>query len=219
MTTVVVVDDHPVFRTAIASLLEANGYEVVGQAAGAAEAIELVRRIRPALVLMDVGLPDGSGVAATETILAENPDARVVVLTMFDDDGWVRAALRAGASGYVVKDAGHAEIVAAVRVAEHGALVLGSGVTGSRTSGLSFSEPSVDPFGLTRRERQVLDLLVRGLANHQIATRLGLATKTVSNNVSVILDKLGVADRVEAAALVRELVDPQARVDTRGEHG
>ena len=121
MTTVVVVDDHPVFRSGIAALLEVNGYEVVGEAAGAAEAVELVRRLRPAIVLMDLGLPDGSGVAATERIVAEHPEVRVVVVTMFDDDGSVRAALSAGAAGYVVKDAGHAEIVAAVRAAELGA--------------------------------------------------------------------------------------------------
>lgn len=204
MTTILVVDDHPVFRSGVAALLGANGYEVVGEAAGTAEAIELVRRLRPAIVLMDLGLPDGSGVTATERIVAEHPEVRVVVVTMFDDDGSVRAALRAGASGYVVKDAGHAEIVAAVRAAELGAVVLGSGVARSTTSMVTFAEPAADPFGLTRREGQVLDLVVRGLANRQIAERLGLSGKTVSNIVSAILAKMGVHDRVEAAALARE---------------
>jgi len=205
MTTVVVVDDHPVFRSGVAALLEVNGYQVVGEAAGAAEAVELVRRLRPAIVLMDLGLPDGSGVTATERIVAEHPEVRVVVVTMFDDDGSVRAALRAGAAGYVVKDAGHAEIVAAVRAAELGAVVLGSGVAASGASA-AFAEPAADPFGLTRRERQVLDLVVRGLTNGQIAERLGLSGKTVSNMVSTILGKMGVNDRVEAAALARELL-------------
>lgn len=213
MTTVLVVDDHPVFRTAVAGLLAANGYEVVGEAAGAAEAIELVRRLRPTVVLMDLGLPDGSGVAATERIVSEHPAVRVVVLTMFDDDGSVLAALRAGAAAYVVKDAGHTEIVAAVRAAEAGATVLGSSVAGSAVPSLAFTEPAADPFGLTRRETQVLDLIVRGLSNRQIAERLGISGKTVSNNVSAILSKLGVQDRVEAAGLVRGLLEPP--IDSR----
>ena len=212
MTTVVVVDDHPVFRSGVTALLEVNGHQVVGEAAGAAEAVELVRRLRPAIVLMDLGLPDGSGVTATERIVAEHPEVRVVVVTMFDDDGSVRAALRAGAAGYVVKDAGHAEIVAAVRAAELGAVVLGSGVAASGASA-AFAEPAADPFGLTRRERQVLDLVVRGLTNGQIAERLGLSGKSVSNMVSTILGKMGVNDRVEAAALARELLRPPRAAD------
>jgi DNA-binding NarL/FixJ family response regulator len=212
MTTVVVVDDHPVFRSGVAALLEVSGYQVVGEAAGAAEAVELVRRLRPAIVLMDLGLPDGSGVTATERIVAEHPEVRVVVVTMFDDDGSVRAALRAGAAGYVVKDAGHAEIVAAVRAAELGAVVLGSGVAASGASA-TFAEPAADPFGLTRRERQVLDLVVRGLTNRQIAERLGLSGKSISNVVSTILGKMGVNDRVEAATLARESLRPPRAAD------
>jgi len=123
------------------------------------------------------------------------------------------AALRAGAAGYVVKDAGHAEIVAAVRAAELGAVVLGSGVAASGASAATFAEPAADPFGLTRRERQVLDLVVRGLTNGQIAERLGLSGKSVSNMVSTILGKMGVNDRVEAAALARELLRPPRAVD------
>ena len=136
--------------------------------------------------------------------MAEHPEVRVVVVTMFDDDGSVRAALNAGAAGYVVKDAGHAEIVAAVRAAELGALMLGSGVAAAGTFAVTFAEPVMDPFGLTRRERQVLDLVVRGLTNGQIAERLGISGKTISNIVSVLLAKMGVHDRVEAAALARE---------------
>jgi DNA-binding NarL/FixJ family response regulator len=213
LTRVVVVDDHPVFRSGIAALLEVSGYDVVGEAAGAAEAVELVRRLRPAIVLMDLGLPDGSGVTATERIVAEHPEVRVVVVTMFDDDGSVRAALAAGAAGYVVKDAGHAEIVAAVRAAELGAIVLGSGVSSGGARAVTFAEPVVDAFGLTRRELQVVDLVVRGLTNGQIAERLGLSGKTVSNIVSTILGKMGVHDRVEAAALAREVLRTGAPPD------
>ena len=208
MTTVLVVDDHPVYRSAIAELLEAHGYDVVGRAAAAAEAVALARRLRPAIVLMDLGLPDGSGVTATERIVGELPEVRIVVLTMYDDQGSVRSALRAGAAGYVVKDAGHAEIVAAVRAAEFGAFVLGSGIEGSKPLTLTFADAPADPFGLTKRERQVLDLIVRGLSNPQIAERLGLSAKTVSNNVSAIIGKTGSRDRVEAAARARDAIEP-----------
>ena len=204
MTTVVVVDDHPVFRSGVAALLEANGYEVVGEAAGAAEAIELVRRLRPAIVLMDLGLPDGSGVTATERIVAEHPEVRVVVVTMFDDDGSVRAALNAGAAGYVVKDAGHAEIVAAVRAAELGAVVLGSGVARGRDLGGHICGAGGGPFRAD--SPRTSGSRPRRPRAHQRPDRraAGLSGKTVSNIVSAILAKMGVHDRVEAAALARE---------------
>ena len=206
MTRVVVVDDHPVFRSGIAALLEVSGYEVVGEAAGAAEAVELVRRLRPAIVLMDLGLPDGSGVTATERIVAEHPEVRVVVVTMFDDDGSVRAALGCGCSR--LRRQGRRPRRDRRRRASRRAGRCGAGVRSRlrRASGTTFAEPVVDPFGLTRRERQVLDLVVRGLTNGQIAERLGLSGKTVSNIVSTILGKMGVHDRVEAAALAREVL-------------
>lgn len=218
MTRVLVVDDHPVFRHGIASLLAVSGFEVVAEAAGAHEAVELADRLHPEVVIMDLGLPDGSGVTATERIVAMHPDIRVVVVTLFDDDGTVRAALHAGAAGYVVKDASHDEILSAVRAAELGAIVLGSGVRATVMEGIRLDAVG-DGFGLSRRERQVAELLEKGLTNRQIAERLGLAGKTVSNLVSSVLAKLGAGDRLAAAAVLRatsndESIDEARRTST-----
>ncbi|MBD3943741.1 response regulator transcription factor [Microbacterium sp. NEAU-LLC] len=204
MTRVMVVDDHPVYRQGIAALLAASGYDVVAQAGSAAESVEWMRRTKPDAVLMDLGLPDGSGVDATARIVGERPQTRVVVVTMFDDDGSVRRALAAGAAGYVVKDAAPSEILAALAAALEGATVLGSGVARVADAGLR-SEPTRDPYGLTPRERDVLSLVARGLTNRQTAERLGIAGKTVANVVSVLLAKCGVADRIELAAIGRSL--------------
>jgi DNA-binding NarL/FixJ family response regulator len=206
MTTVLIVDDHPVYRRGLAALLSASGLQIVGEAAASAEAIDMVTRLSPDVVLMDIGLPDGSGVATTEWIRAAHPDVRVVVVTMFDDDGSVRAALRAGACGYVVKDAAPSEIVAAVRAAEMGATLLGSGVTPPVDQPAVHSSPLAE-FGLTPRERQLVDLLAKGLPNSVIAERMGLSAKTVANYLSMVLVKLGAADRAEAIIIIRRQRD------------
>ncbi len=201
MNRLVVVDDHPVFRHGLVALFEANGFSVVGEAAGAAEAFAVVDRERPDVVLLDLGLPDGNGVDVCAKLGGLHPAVRVVVVTMYDDDGSVREALAAGAAGYVVKDAPPAQMLAAVQAAEAGAVVFSSGVApeaGFRPAARD------DPFGLTPREHDVLDLLVWGLSNPQIAARLGVSGKTVSNVVSVILTKIGATDRAEAAQIARE---------------
>ena len=201
--TMVVVDDHPVFRRGIAQLFEAAGYTVVGEAASAAEAVALTRTTRPDVVLMDLGLPDDSGVVATARLVGERPETRVVVVTMFDDDGSVRQALAAGATGYVVKDASHSEILAAVAATVQGSIVLSSKVAGAAGRFNAHRPPTDDPFGPTPREADVLDLVVRGLTNSQIAERLGLSGKTVANNVSMLLAKCNAVDRVQLAAVAR----------------
>jgi len=202
---VLVIDDHPVYRRGMASLLEASGYLVVGEGASAAEAVELAQRLTPDVVLMDLGLPDASGIDATGRITGTDPKVRVVVVTMHDDEGSVRRALAAGAAGYVVKDAPPAELIAAIEAARQGAVVLGSGVA-SRAGG-ALPEPTVDPWALTPRERDIAGLVERGLTNGQIALRLGLSGKTVSNNVSTILTKCDAADRVELAGILRAARD------------
>lgn len=204
MTRVMVVDDHPVYRRGIAALLEASGYDVVAEAGSAAEAVAWARRVAPEAVMMDLGLPDGSGIDATARIVGERPATRVVVVTMFDDEGAVRRALAAGAAGYVVKDAAPSEILAALAAALEGATVLGSGVARIADAGLR-TGPVADPFALTPRERDVLALVARGLTNRQTAERLGIAGKTVANVVSVLLAKCGAADRVELAAIARSI--------------
>jgi DNA-binding NarL/FixJ family response regulator len=206
MTRVMVVDDHPVYRRGIAALLEASGYSVVAEAASAAEALEWARRATPDAVVMDLGLPDGSGIDATAHIMGERPETRILVVTMFDDDGSVRRALAAGAAGYVVKDAAPSEILAALAAALEGATVLGSGVARVADAGLRVAR-ALDPYGLTPRERDVLALVARGLTNPQVGERLGIAGKTVANVVSVLLAKCGAGDRIELAALART-IDP-----------
>jgi len=202
---VLVIDDHPVYRRGMASLLEASGCLVVGEGASAAEAAELARRLAPDVILMDLGLPDGSGVDATGRITGSDPAVRVVVVTMHDDEGSVRRALAAGAAGYVVKDAPPAELIAAIEAARQGAVVLGSGIA-SRVGG-ALPQRTADPWALTPRERDIAGLVERGLTNGQIALRLGLSGKTVSNNVSTILTKCGATDRVELAGILRAARD------------
>lgn len=204
MTRVVVVDDHPVFRKGLVALLRASELEVVGEAGNGAEAVQVVAETDPDVVLMDVSMPELDGIRATERLTAEHPQVRVVVITTFDDADTVRRALAAGACGYVTKQAGPEQILAAIAAAESGAMLLGAGVP--RTLGGADPLPSALPM-LTPRERAIADLVGRGLSNPVIAERLFLSTKTVANYVSLVIVKLGVADRAELARLVRAARD------------
>lgn len=199
MSGVVVVDDHPVFRKGLIALLRASGFQVVGEAADGLEAIDVVRAERPELVLMDLGLPGLDGIGATERIVAELPQTCIVVITLYDDEQSVSAALAAGASGYVLKQASPEEILAAVRAALAGALWVGTGAARPH-----FVERTVPPdVGLTPREVAIAELMSSGLTNPAIAERLGLSSKTVANYVSIVMLKLGASDRREAAQIVR----------------
>lgn len=205
---VLLVDDHPVFRSGLAVLLEVAGMEVVGETASGAESVDLAARTEPDVVVMDVGLPDLDGTVATERVLAASPRTHVLMVTMYDDDDALGRSLRAGAHGYVLKDAPAREVVAAVELVASGAVVMGSGLAGRMgrvvAGGLhraTAAEGSDFP-ELSDRERQVLGLLAKGLPNAAIAERLGLSSKTVANYVSAVLTRLGVPDRGAAAALV-----------------
>ena len=202
----VVVDDHPVFRMGMSALLSSiDGLEVVGEAHDLASAVETVLTSEPDVVLMDLNLGDESGVAATREIVARRPEIGVLVVTMLDDDDNVLAALRAGARGYLLKGAGPTEIERAVRSVAAGELLLAPGVVeralphlaGARATGKAFPQ-------LTDREHDVLELVAEGLDNLHIARRLGLTDKTVRNNLSNVLNKLGVADRGAAVARARD---------------
>lgn len=203
MTTVLIVDDHPVFRRGLAALLRASGIDVVGEAANAEEAVSRAAELAPDVVLMDLGLPDRHGLDATRRILDARPDARIVVVTMFDDDDTVATALAVGAIGYVVKDSAPEQIVTAVRAAELGASLLSAGL---QRPALAPRAPHdlADQAGLTRREAAVLGLLAEGLSNTAIAQRLSLSNKTIANYVSTVLVKLGARDRRDAERMVRE---------------
>ena len=205
MTRVILVDDHPVFRNGLRALLEASGIDVVGEAATGADAVEIAMELSPDVVLMDLGLPDMSGVQAIAQIVTARPATRVLVVSLYQDDGSLDAALRAGARGYVVKDAPAEEVVAAVQAVASGSAVIGASLAGRLTDlvqGRDGRLPQEAFPSLTTRERQILALVAKGLTNSAIAERLGLSGKTVANYVSVVLAKIDATDRNDAARKV-----------------
>ena len=192
---VLVVDDHPLFRDGVVTALtDADDLEVVGEAQDVASAIAAAGELGPDVVLMDLNLPDGSGIDAVRALAASHPDVRVLVMTMSTDDDAVVAAMRAGARGYVVKGASRRDLVFSPVVADR--------LAGYFT-GLA-AVPGREAFPqLTDREREVLELLARGLDNRGIARALCLSDKTVRNHVSNTLAKLDVASRSEAVLRAR----------------
>jgi DNA-binding NarL/FixJ family response regulator len=197
---VLVVDDHPIVRQGLRSFLSSRtGIEVVGEAGDAEEGLAEASRLLPDVVLMDLVMPGGGAVEAIAAIRGLSPAPRLVVLTSFSSDDQVLPAVRAGASGYVMKDAPPAEVEAAVRAVHRGGVVLApqaaSTVMGEVARG--HAAPGADE--LTRRERDVLGLLARGLSNRELAEALFVSEKTVKTHVSSILSKLGLADRTQAA--------------------
>ena len=205
--TVVVVDDHPVFRIGMVALLgEIAGLRVVGEAATQEAAVEVVLAQRPDVVVMDLDLGHGSGIAATREILQQAPDTGVLVVTMFGDDDALFGAVRAGARGYLVKGSTPEEVERAVRAVADGAVMLGPQVAARAIGFLSGSRNALHgSFAeLTDRERDVLQLLARGLDNATIARTLVLSSKTVRNYVYAIFTKLQVNDRAALVVKARE---------------
>ena len=206
---VVVVDDHAIVRDGLVALLSAmDGTHVVGQAADATEALALVAGEQPDVVVMDIQMPgELDGIEATRRITADHPDVRVVMLTMNEDDDTVVSAIRAGASGYLLKGSGAKEVQAAVRAAHEGGMVFGARLAG-RVASLfqATSAPTELPAmaDLTHREREVLDLLAAGASNDAIARKLFVSNKTVRNTVSGIYAKLHANGRAEAIVKARE---------------
>jgi DNA-binding NarL/FixJ family response regulator len=201
---VLVADDHPVVRGGLIALLDTlDGVEVVGQVGTGREAVSAAVAQQPHVVVMDLRMPDLDGVAATRLIRERAPQVAVLVLTMFDEDSLVQGALAAGARGYLLKGAESAEIDRAIRTVAAGDAVLSRSVA-EQVLGRAGSRP-VDPLpGLTRREREVLDLIAQGLGNATIAARLHLSPKTVGNHISAIFTKLGVSSRAEAIVRARD---------------
>jgi DNA-binding NarL/FixJ family response regulator len=206
-TRVLLVDDHPLFRDGVvAALSGADDLDVVGEAETMQSAIEQAALLEPDLVVMDLQLPDGSGVDATRAILAERGDVHVLVMTMSDEDEAVVAAMRAGARGYVVKGSGRADLLHALRTVAGGGAVFSPTVAARLGSyfGSLAALPGRDAFPqLTEREREVLDLVARGHDNRRIARELFLSEKTVRNHVSSVFAKLEVQDRAEAIVRAR----------------
>jgi DNA-binding NarL/FixJ family response regulator len=206
VTTVLVVDDHPVFRSGLRTAVEATPEaRWVGEASDGQEAVTLANELRPDVVLMDLRMDEMSGIEATRRILADRPETRVLVLTMSDDDESIFAALRAGASGYLLKGVGEPEIAAAIAAVARGDALFGSGVSRRLLDHISGRQaPSTRFSELSPREERILDLLASGLGNVAIAGCLSIAPKTVRNQVSTILTKIGAADRAEAVRLARD---------------
>ncbi|MGN6301760.1 MAG: response regulator [Angustibacter sp.] len=206
MIRVLVVDDHPLFIDGVRAALTGDEIAVVGEAGSCAEALAQAEAVRPDVVLMDLNLPDGSGIDATRDVLSAQPGVRVLVMTMSDDDDAVVAAMRAGARGYVIKGAGRRDLVQAVTTVADGGAVFSPTVAdrlGTFFAGLA-AQPGRELFPqLSDREREVLDLVARGWDNRRIARELFLSDKTVRNHVSAVFAKLDVADRTEAIARAR----------------
>ena len=197
MIRVLVVDDHPVVRKGLADLLStADDMEVVSTAADGSEAVERVAAEHPDVVLMDLSMPGMDGCEATRRIVADGGSARVLVLTSFTDQDGILAALDAGAVGYLLKDAEPAELLGSVRAVARGESPLDPKVAATvlRSRGSSRQPPE-----LTAREREVLSLVGAGLANKQIARRLGISEKTVKTHLTNVFQAIGVTDRTQAA--------------------
>jgi DNA-binding NarL/FixJ family response regulator len=214
MVHVLICDDQTVVREGLAAILSTDDeIEVVGLARNGAEALALAAEHRPDVVLMDLNMPVMNGVQATRRLRLDQPDVRVLVLTTYADDAWVTDAIRAGAAGYLLKDTRRDDLVAAIKGTAGGKSFLDPSVAGTvmrqMTSGPASHNPDAAPVEeLTERELDVLRLLAQGYSNPEIARQVHLASGTVRNYVSTILQKLGVSDRTQAAvvALQRGLI-------------
>ena len=200
--TVVIADDHQFFRDGVRALLDAQlNMECLGEAATGEEVIRLSAEVQPDVVLMDVQMPGMSGVEATRQIVSSSPQIRVLVVTMFEDDHLVFAAMRAGARGYLLKGTRHEDMVRAIRAVGSGDAIFSPAIAAKLVDYFAALQPSsptqVFP-DLSSREREILALLAQGYKNAEIADRLVISPKTVRNYVSNIISKLQVADRAQA---------------------
>lgn len=202
---IVVVDDHVILRDGIVSILDAQSdFEVVGAAGTIAGALEMAHEFRPDLILMDYGLPDGTGMEATKEILAQYPETNIVLLTVHEEDDLLFEAVRYGAKGYLLKNISAAEMLAKLRGLSQGDVAISAAQTRRILSEFARTSPAQPPVEqdlspLTDRELEVLQLIVRDASNREIAAELHISVHTVKNHVHNILDKLGVDNRRDAA--------------------
>ncbi len=205
---VLIADDHPLFRDGLRSLLESvPETDLVGEASTGEDAVASADSLQPDVVLMDIRMPGVNGIEATRRILNASPRTAILMLTMFEDDDTVFAAVRAGARGYLLKGADQVEILRAIQAVAGGEAIFGPAIATRMMSYFASRRPSAPPEvlpELTDREREILTLVAQGVNNTDIAEKLVLSPKTVRNHVSNIFSKLQVADRVQAALRARE---------------
>jgi len=210
---IVVADDHPMFRAGVVSSLAANvDFEVVGEGSSADEAVALAEKLQPDVCLLDIAMP-GGGLVAARDITASLPQTKVVMLTVSEDEDDLLAAMKAGASGYVLKGAPASELMNVLKTVNAGEVYVAPGLAWGLLR--EMSKPRNAPLDeLSTREREVLELVAAGLSNQEIGERLGLAEKTIKHYMTSILGKLRVRSRVEAALLAyREGIAPPLPVD------
>jgi two-component system NarL family response regulator len=204
---IIIVDDHILFREGLAAIISSESdIEIIGQAGDVREATELVKTLQPDLILMDFGLPDGTGADATRAILAVHPDCKVVFLTMSEEDEDLFAAIRSGAKGYLLKNMRPSKLISSLRAVQRGESALSRAMTLRLMQELARTRepfPVAEPT-LTRRELEVLRELAAGYSNQQIAEHLFISENTVKYHVHSILEKLQLTDRRDAAAYARE---------------
>ena len=205
---VLIADDHPLFRHGIAALLQASPeFEVVGEATTGEEAIALAEQLQPDVILMDIWMPGINGIEATRGILHTSPHIRVLMVTMSEDDASVFTAMRAGARGYVLKEAQKDDMLRAIRAIGRGEAIFSPAIAGRLIDFFAAPRPGAPPQAfpeLTEREREILNLIAQGHSNPEIAERLVLSPHTVRNYVSNIFSKLQVVDRAQAIVRARE---------------
>lgn len=206
-TRVLLADDHEAFRSGLAALLRTvDGIAVIGEASSGEDAVRLALETQPDVVVMDLNMADLDGIEATRRIVATSPHIAVLVLSMYEDDDQVFGSLKAGARGYLLKGADRTEIVRAIRSVASGEAIFGPGIARRLVAFFAAgggAAPTAFP-ELTTREREILDLVARGLSNTEITARLVLSPKTVRNHVSNIFSKLQVADRAQAIVRARD---------------
>jgi DNA-binding NarL/FixJ family response regulator len=205
---VLIADDHQLFRDGARALLRSMpDAELVGEATTGEEAVALAATLQPDVLLMDIRMPDLDGIEATRRIVSESPHIHILMVTMLEEDASVFAAMRAGARGYVLKGADHAEMVRAIRAVGSGEALFSPAIASRLMDFFSALRPAAVPQvfpELSDREREILDLMAQGRKNAEIASRLVLSPKTVRNHISNILSKLQVADRTQAVIRAKD---------------
>ncbi len=204
-----IVDDHLLFRDGLISLLKAEpDFDVCGSASSVQEAVDLALRLKPELILMDFSLPDGTGLEATQQILAELPECKIVFLTIYDIDDKLFAAIRQGAKGYLLKNLPISDLLSNLRALEHGEAAISKAMTTRILNEFAHTQPTNPEqegefYRLSPREREILSQVATGATNREIAHRLYLSENTVKHHIHNILSKLGSKDRRELVDLVK----------------